>query len=92
MVRLVSMRNAIGGKCGLPAAKPEAVIDTCPPHHWLIETASGPGGSLGKCRKCGVEKSFLNHIPIGFPWPSRTRKDDTSVARPNRRVRSRSQR
>ena len=79
MVRLVSMRNAIG------------VIDTCPPHHWLIEPSSGPGGSLGKCRKCGAEKSFLNHIPNGF-WTSRTRKDDTSVARPNRRVRSRKER
>ena len=68
------------------------MIDTCPPHHWLIEPASGPEGSLGKCRKCGAEKLFLNHIPIGFSWPSRTRKDDTYVARPNRPVRSRSQR
>ena len=58
-------------------------------HHWLIEPASGPGGSPGKCRKCGSERSFLNHVDIGFAIArARQSKDrETYLAPPNRRVR-----
>ena len=36
--------------------------DTCQ-HYWMIESASGPI-SKGQCKFCGVEKEFMNSIPI----------------------------
>ena len=31
-------------------------------HHWLLEEATGPT-SLGRCKLCGEEKTFLNSVP-----------------------------
>ncbi len=31
------------------------------PHHWLIETATGPR-SKGKCQLCGEEREFNNSV------------------------------
>ena len=29
-------------------------------HHWIIEEAHGPT-SRGKCKKCGLQRDFLNN-------------------------------
>jgi len=35
-------------------------------HHWEIEPASNPV-SMGKCRRCGLEKEFKNYLEE-TPW------------------------
>ena len=39
----------------------------CPPHHWTIETATGPQ-SKGVCIKCNVIKDFDNSIQYAWSW------------------------
>ena len=34
-------------------------VSTRHPHHWVIEPPEGPR-SLGRCRRCGLERSFAN--------------------------------
>ena len=40
---------------------------TCPPHHWTIDTATGPK-SKGVCVKCDTIKNFDNSIQYAWSW------------------------
>lgn len=40
---------------------------TCPPHHWVIETANGPV-SWGVCQICHEGKEFQNSIVGDDNW------------------------
>lgn len=49
-----------------PAELEENADKKCP-HHWILPVANGPT-SLGKCRLCGGEKEFSNHIIGDSNW------------------------
>ena len=42
-------------------------------HHWVIDPANGPE-SHGVCRKCGLERAFINHVPSAG-WRARGAND-----------------
>ena len=45
----------------------------CPPHHWIIESASGHLSS-GYCQNCNEQKTFANSIEH-YSWGGRATKE-----------------
>jgi hypothetical protein len=41
----------------------DTCIDDTLAHYWIIEP-SGKASSLGRCKRCGMEKKFRNSIPV----------------------------
>ena len=41
----------------------DTCIDDTLAHYWIIEP-SGKASSLGKCKRCGMERKFKNSIPV----------------------------
>ena len=38
-------------------------VDGTLAHHWMIEP-SGRASSMGRCKRCGMERKFKNSIPV----------------------------
>lgn len=37
-------------------------VETCPPHHFVIDSPSGTQTSAGHCKKCGQEREYRNWL------------------------------
>ena len=55
-------------------------LSPCPPHHWIIESATGHLSS-GYCQNCNEKKNFENSITQGYAWYGRAQREYDSEER-----------
>lgn len=48
-------------------------LPSCPPHHWIIESASGHL-STGYCQNCNEQRKFENSV-TQYSWSGRAQKE-----------------